>query len=332
MTVMAQWYTEHIYPKIVTSVGRIFGVFPFSVAELLLYTGLMLLVGSAVRLLYRLLRKRAESKEGVRYLKRLGIIALILAVLYMTNCGINYHRNSFVESIGLKADTYTVEDLKTVCADLTEQVNTYATQVERDADGVMVLSGNEREEAVAAMERLGEKWNVLAGYYPKPKPLAFSAFLSVQNLTGIYSPFTVEANYNQDMTPYNIPFTACHELSHLRGFMQEEEANFIAWLACKEAPEAELRYSGSMLAWIHCMNVLYEEDRAAWSEIREDMSDEADVDLKANSEFWDKWDGAVAEVSEQINDNYLKANGQKDGVQSYGRMADLVVAYYQWDE
>ena len=329
---MAQRYSEYIYPWIVSSVGRIFGVFPFSVAELLLYAGILLLIGVTVRIIYRLIKKKAEKKEGIRYLQRLGITALILAVVYMTNCGINYRRNSFVESIGLKEDTYTVDELKVVCEDLTEQVNTYAGQVERDADGVMVLSGNEREEAVAAMEHLGEKWDVLAGYYPKPKPLTFSAFLSVQNLTGIYSPFTVEANYNQDMTPYNIPFTACHELSHLRGFMQEEEANFIAWLACKDAPEAELRYSGSMLAWIHCMNVLYEEDRAAWSEIREKLSDEAGTDLRANSEFWDEWDGTVAEVSEQINDNYLKANGQKDGVQSYGRMADLVVAYYLWEE
>lgn len=329
---MAQWYSEHIYPWIVSLIGRFFGIFPFSVAEFLLYAGILLLVGSLVRIIYRLIKKKADKKEGLRYLRRLGIIALILAALYMTNCGINYHRNCFAESIGLKADTYTVDELKGVCMELTERVNTYAGQVERDADGVMVLSGNEREEAVAAMERLGEKWDVLAGYYPKPKPLAFSAFLSVQDLTGIYSPFTVEANYNQDMTPYNIPFTACHELSHLRGFMQEEEANFIAWLACKDAPETELQYSGSMLAWIHCMNVLYEEDRAAWSEIREILSEEADVDLRENSKFWDKWDGAVAEVSEQINDNYLKANGQKDGVQSYGRMADLVVAYYLWEE
>ena len=329
---MAQWYSEHIYPWIVSLIGRFFGIFPFSVAEFLLYAGILLLIGSLVRIIYRLIKKKADKKEGLLYLRRLGITALILAALYMTNCGINYHRNSFAESIGLKADTYTVDELKGVCVDLTERINTYAGQVERDADGVMVLSGNEREEAVAAMEGLGEKWDVLAGYYPKPKPLAFSAFLSVQNLTGIYSPFTVEANYNQDMTPYNIPFTACHELSHLRGFMQEEEANFIAWLACKDAPETELQYSGSMLAWIHCMNVLYEEDRAAWAEIREILSEEADTDLRANSEFWDKWDGAVAEVSEQINDNYLKANGQKDGVQSYGRMADLVVAYYLWEE
>ena len=122
--------------------------------------------------------------------------------------------------------------------ELTERVNTYAGQVERDADGVMVLSGNEREEAVAAMERLGEKWDVLAGYYQSQSRLLFGAFLSVQNLTGIYSPFTVEANYNQDMTPYNIPFTACHELSHLRIYAGGK-ANFIAWLACKDAPETE---------------------------------------------------------------------------------------------
>lgn len=329
---MVQWYTEHIYPWIVSSVGRFFGIFPFSAAELLLYAGILLFVGSLVRIIYRLIKKKAKKIEGIRYLQRFVITALILATLYMTNCGINYHRNSFVESIGLKAEMYTVEELQAVCEDLTKQVNTYAGQVERGTDGVMVLSGNERKEAVTAMECLGEKWEVLAGYYPKPKPLTFSAFLSVQNLTGIYSPFTVEANYNQDMTPYNIPFTACHELSHLRGFMQEEEANFIAWLACKDAPEIELRYSGNMLAWIHCMNVLYEEDRVAWSEIRETLSEKADVDLRANSEFWDKWDGTVAEVSEQINDNYLKANGQKDGVQSYGRMADLIVAYYLWED
>lgn len=173
---MAQWYSEHIYPWIVSLIGRFFGIFPFSVAEFLLYAGILLLVGSLVRIIYRLIKKKADKKEGRRYLRRLGIIVLILAALYMINCGINYHRNSFAESIGLKADTYTVDELKGVCMDLTERVNTYAGQVERDADGVMVLSGNEREEAVAAMERLGEKWDVLAGYYPKPKRLLFRRF------------------------------------------------------------------------------------------------------------------------------------------------------------
>ena len=77
------------------------------------------------------------------------------------------------------------------------------------------------------MFSLGATYPELSGYYPQPKGLLFPAFLSVQNLSGIYSPFTIEANYNSAMVSYNLPFTICHELSHLRGFMQEEEANFI---------------------------------------------------------------------------------------------------------
>ena len=131
------------------------------------------------------------------------------------------------------------------------------------------------------------------------------------------------------MTDYNIPLTVCHELSHLRGFMQEEEANFIAFLACCESDTADFQYGGYMLAWIHCMNLLYRMDYDAWEEIRLTLSEKIEADLKANSTFWDQYDGAVAEVADQINDTYLKANGQSDGVKSYGRMADLVVVYYQ---
>ena len=45
--------------------------------------------------------------------------------------------------------------------------------------------------------------------------------------------------------------------------------------------------------------------------------------------FWDRFDGKVAEASTQLNDRYLKANNQEDGVRSYGRMVDLMLAYYR---
>ena len=96
-----------------------------------------------------------------------------------------------------------------------------------DAESERSLHGDGRSGAPEGAERgcegdgkLGEQYPQLAGYYPKPKPVLFSRLLSIQQLSGIYSPFTVEANYNAEMTPYNIPHTACHELSHLRGFMR----------------------------------------------------------------------------------------------------------------
>ena len=125
-----------------------------------------------------------------------------------------------------------------------------------------------------------------------------------------------------------IPFTACHELSHLRGFMQEQEANFIAFLACSRSGEDAFAYSGYLSGWIQCMNVLYKTDYDVWSEVRSLLPEEAEADLKLNREFWAKYDGTIAEVSNKVNDTYLKANGQKEGVKSYNRMVDLIVSYY----
>jgi hypothetical protein len=59
------------------------------------------------------------------------------------------------------------------------------------------------------------------------------------------------------------------------------------------------------------------------------LNEEVLVDLRANSEFWAKYDGKTAEVADMINDSYLKANGQSDGVKSYDKMVDLLMAYYK---
>lgn len=76
------------------------------------------------------------------------------------------------------------------------------------------------------------------------------------------------------------------------------------------------------------MNVLYKTDYDVWSEVRSLLPPEAEADLKLNREFWAKYDGTIAEVSNKVNDTYLKANGQKEGVKSYNRMVDLIVSYY----
>lgn len=60
--------------------------------------------------------------------------------------------------------------------------------------------------------------------YGQPKPVMASRLMSYGNITGIYIPFTCEANVNIDVPDYSIPATMCHELTHLRGYMREEEA------------------------------------------------------------------------------------------------------------
>lgn len=316
-----QWYSTNIYPAFVSVIGRIMGIFPFSAAEIGIY--LLIFVS------FFMLIKAFVKKYFLEFFMNVFLIATVLFFVYCANCGVNYYRTSFAKSAGFDAQEYKVEELKNTCIWLTEKVNNLASQVERNEDGYMRLSINEEESAVDSMYCLGEIYPELQGFYPKPKGICNHWILSVQQLSGVYSPFTIEANYNTGMTDYNIPFTACHELSHLRGFMKEEEANFIAFLACTNSDLPDFQYSGYLLGWINSMNLLYRIDYESWEVIRSKLSEIVESDLKENSAFWNRYDGKVAEVADKINDTYLKANGQEDGVASYGRMADLIVIYYR---
>lgn len=323
----AQWYAVHIYPVLVTTIGRVWGWFPFSVSEILIYILLLTLVVTMVRMIVKTVLTR-RTREAVSWISGVLLTAGILAFLYTACCGINYHRKSFSEEEGIVTYEYRLEQLRDICVWLTEEVNSRADEVTRNSEGVMELDAPEGSGAVESMNRLGEEFPSVRGYYPQPKKLLISEVLSYQSLSGIYLPFTVEANYNGDMTDYNKPFTACHELSHLRGFMQEQEANFIAFLACVGSERADFQYSGYLSGWVYCMNALYRADYETWQEVRVRLDEAVESDLEANNAFWNRYEGPVSETAERINDTYLKANGQADGVESYDRMVDLIVAYF----
>lgn len=306
-----EWYAVHVYPIIVGIYGRICGMFPFSVVEIALYIGIIWLVWYIL----------SHLKRFAAIISCLVFIVGFLAFLYTANCGVNYYRRPFSSYLQLDVRESSVEELYALCEYLTEKVNE-----------TVDTSSYERSWAATgrdAMDRLGRQYEQLSGFYPKPKGLFISRILSVQQLCGIYSPFTVEANYNQEMTSYNVPHTICHELSHLRGFMREDEANFIGYLACIGSDSRAFQYSGYLTGWVYAGNALARRDWERYSLLLDRLDARAAEDLQDNNAFWARFEGKVAEVSNQMNDVYLKMNSQEDGVFSYGRMVDLMLAYYR---
>ncbi len=321
------WYIEHIFPVYVNTLGRLMSLVPFSVVEFGLY-GIIIW---AVWITGSFLWKASEKGEKFHVLlgnwlhKVLTAVSLLL-MMYTMTCGINYYAMSFSAKEGFAVQKSSKEELIELCNYLVDQVNEAAAELSVE-EGCMLLTVDVQREAVKAMKAAGEQYESLTGYYPIPKPVTVSWILSVQQLSGIYSPFTVEANYNREMTDYNIPSTACHELSHLKGFAREDEANFIAYLACMASDSPEFNYSGAMLAYIYANNALYGAgEQEMYFAIRDRLCDTAKRDLAANSAFWDRYEGKVAEVSNQVNNTYLQINDQKDGVKSYGRVVDLLLA------
>jgi len=84
-----------------------------------------------------------------------------------------------------------------------------------------------------------------------------------------------------------------------------------------------------MLALVHSINRLYDADYDAFLEVNALMSEGVRLDFADNNAYWARYEGPVAEVSTAVNNTYLRVNNQSDGVQSYGRMVDLLLADYR---
>ncbi len=183
------------------------------------------------------------------------------------------------------------------------------------------------QQAVANVRKLAERYPALSRpLYSPPQPVLFSEALSYLDIAGIYFPFTVESNINVDGPFFTIPATMGHELAHQCGFMREDEANFIGYLACKGADDPLTRYSGYSLAYDYAIGALIRADREAAAAVNDMLSEEVQADRRARSEYLKQFEGPVAEASNAANNAYLKANRQQDGTRSYGRMVDLLLA------
>ena len=80
---------------------------------------------------------------------------------------------------------------------------------------------------------------------------------------------------------------------------------------------------------MYAHNALYRQDAEGALEIYYSLPEEVLSDLSANNAFWQQYEGKISEASSRVNDTYLKANSQTDGIQSYGRMVDLLLGYYR---
>ena len=310
--------------------SHISGIFPFSIGEFLLILVCILAAAFPIITLIFVIRSKHKLITFLSSLRYLFICVGVIFLWFMIGSGTNYYRYEFSSFSGLTIQKSTVDELYELCLEIAEHANEARAElnIEDSTPFTSKLSNSERaKEAQAAMEKLSEKYEVLQGYYPKAKSVLLSRVLSEFNITGFYFPWTVEANVNADIPDYNRGAVSCHELSHLRGFMREDEANFIGYMACIGSDCPELRYSGYMLALVYAGNQLYDADKTKYSELWSTYCEGIKIDFSENSKYWKQFkDTTLSKAGETMNNTYLKINSVEDGTKSYGRMVDLLLA------
>lgn len=326
---------------------KLTGNIPFSLAEVILVLFASFMLTYIVTGIIGIVRAKGHRGEKTFLLFRfILIISGLIFCICTVGGGTNYYRYEFTEFSGLEVRESTKEELVNLCINLVEKTNSAREELavyvsennkgrcDKDSPFISGLTHEERAKACSlAMRSLGKKYEVLEGDYPKAKAVILSRLMSEFNITGVYFPVTVEANVNVDVPDCEKAATICHELTHIRGFMREDEANYLGYLSCVKSGNPELVYSGYLMALTHACNRLYDADSEAYFEIRELISDGVIEDQADKSRYWKQFDGTVAQkVGETVNDTYLKLNSQEDGTKSYGRMVDLLLAEYRNEE
>jgi hypothetical protein len=59
-----------------------------------------------------------------------------------------------------------------------------------------------------------------------------------------------------------------------------------------------------------------------------DLDENIKNDINEYNKSIRKYEGAASQISQYLNNSYLISQGQKEGIKSYGKMTDLLIAKY----
>jgi hypothetical protein len=310
-------YSRGIYAAIQPSLTRA------SNASRVAWLDIALLLVGAVML--GLVIARLRERHG--WLLTFGTIAIdtvaIAAVLYfwfLVAWGLNYQREPLRSQLDFQESRITRGALRELAARGIAFLNQhYEESHARGWADYEATSDSLVPAFVQAQSQLGMQWTAAAG---RPKRSMMDLYFRRASVDGMTDPFFLETLTNQSLLPFERPFVVAHEWSHLAGYADESEANFVAWLICMRASVPE-QYSAWLSLYGTIVNALAPADRAGVSQAleqgpRDDLLAITDRVRRQISPLTSR--GGYA-----VYDKFLKANRVQAGIRSYNEVIRLLV-------
>lgn len=303
-------------------------IFPFSVAE-------MLLLFSPVLLIVLIVAVIKFSKKSWKALSRFiaGFLALVSLVYtaFVFTMGTAYYGTTVADKMGVPRRDVSAEELYDTANMLINIASEQTDKImypERTYSSMPYEYSEMNRKLNVAYKKLCEKYDGIDSLYSRTKPVILSPYWTYTHISGVYSFFTGEANVNTNYPDFIIASSAAHEMAHQRGVATEDEANFVAFVVCMMSDDPFLRYAGCLDMYGNFASSLAGASPELYAKLYSQIPDEIKRDLVAYSEFFEKYrDNVAADVSDKINDGYIKDHGQPEGIKSYGMVVDLVVSY-----
>ena len=326
---LSDFFNKYISPFVRGTLATLTGWIPFSLSEFLLLLVPFLIV--AVVMIG--LKHYSDSWRNV-IIFSLTILSVAAYVFSTFTLGFvpAYRGSTLDKKMGLDKQPVSADELYQTTLIVIDELQALEEEMAYRADGFSVMPYGYDElndKLMDAYDKACEQYDFIPKLHSRFKRVMLSEPMTYTHISGVYTFFTGEANINTNFPDYTIPFTAAHELAHQRGIAREDEANFVAFLVCKDSDDPYIRYSAYLNMYEYLRNALYSANYDYYVTTYYLVPTGCRDEMIAFSDFFEKYrDNVAEEVSETVNDTFLTINGT-EGTRSYGMVVDLAVAYYK---
>lgn len=258
-------------------------------------------------------------------IKTIGLVSWLYSIFYLM-WGFNYKAPTIQSRLQLKDPfindtiliiklTNVIDELNSVRASLNDEIT-------------LLESTDINNEIRPSLTDILTQWKLPINGKVKVRAIRPEGILLRFSTAGIYLPFVSEGHIDQGLHKLQWPSTIAHEMSHGYGVMDEGECNFVGALACLNSDNEYVRYSGLIMYYRYLRSALRNNEEAI--QIRSNkLSKEVKEDLLAITAKLNQYPDILPNARNFIYDWYLKRNGIKAGIKSYGRVIQLFISYEQ---
>lgn len=242
----------------------------------------------------------------------------------------NYYRLPLHQNLDLKA-TYTTEELQKVTEQLIHKTNEKQLLITGNRDSIVPYNLNQEKlylKSIQSIDLITDKHPHLNIKFNSIKSSLFSLPLTYMGFSGYLNPWTNEAHYNNKLPGFRHPTIMTHEIAHQMGYAKENEANFIAVISTTSHSDPYFNYSGYAFALQYCLSDLQQRRPKEARRLAKQIHPGVRKNFAETRDFWEKYENPMEPFFKLFYTNYLKANNQPEGMQSYSYVVALLVNYY----
>jgi hypothetical protein len=314
-------YEKYIFHPFQSFRNVLFRFIPFSVGDILYTAGAIYLVYLVGKWIYFLVKYKTHLGRLGHSLLHTIMTVCICYILFFLGWGGNYYKPSLVTFWDINTTVYEQDtSLETFDRYLVNKLNAYAPHYKS-----------------ASFKEIDNRAKVYYRDYTDSrtrnhgldvKPSVFGSAMQYFGIQGYYNPFTGEAQINKSLPAFMMPFVVCHEMAHQSGIAAEDDANLLAYALGVKVPDVLFNYSAYLNLWLYTNARLSTMDTAKARGFRRMLNPLTIAHLDTLKQMRNRFKSEVSVYSGHLYDGYLKLHHQKDGIESYNKVA---ITAWAWE-